>query len=66
MNLVMRNVVRVLVVDMAALRERRDDDQRNAGAVTEEVQGLNVAGVEVAAAFVEGDEDQQYSPTLQD
>ena len=40
----------------------RDHDHRNAGAVTEEVQRLNVAGVIVAAAFVEGDEDRRGLP----
>src|ERR1700723_1796801 len=51
------NVIRVVVGDDATLGVGRDDDHRDAGAISEEVDGLNVTGVIVTAAFVEGDED---------
>ena len=40
----------------------RDHDHRDAGAVAEEVERLNIARVPVAAAFVEGDEDRGVLP----
>ena len=45
------------VRDMARPGPGRDDERRDAGAVAEVVERLDVAGVVVAAAFVEGDED---------
>src|ERR1700736_5971692 len=51
-----RDVIGVSVVDVATLPEGGDDDERNARAVAEEVERLDVAGVIVAAAFVEGDD----------
>ena len=48
--------------DVASLSVGRDDDQRDAGAVAEEVERLNVSGVVVAAAFIEGDEDCGVPP----
>ena len=47
---------------MAGFGEERDGDDRNSGAVAEEVKRLNVAGVVVAAALVEGDEDGGATP----
>src|SRR6266702_2912921 len=58
------DVVRVLVRNVAGFGEGRDDEQWDAGSVAEEVDGLNVAGVVVAAAFVEGDEDGGVGPDL--
>src|ERR1700733_315060 len=40
-----RNVVRILVADVAAFRKRRDSDQQRARAIAEEVQRLDVGGV---------------------
>src|SRR5882672_5933861 len=48
------------MADVAAAGEGRDDDQRNAGAIAEEVKWLDVAGVVVAAAFVEGDDERGF------
>ncbi len=55
-------MVRVVVKDAATRGVRRDDNERDAGAVAEEVDRLHVAGVVVAAAFVEGDEDGGVLP----
>src|SRR6266849_6633686 len=48
-----RDVVGVGMADVASPGEGRNDNQRNARAVAEEVQRLNVAGVIVTASFVE-------------
>ena len=61
-----RNVVGVFVRDVAGLGVLRNHDQRNARAVAEEIQRLHIAGVIVAAAFVEGDEDRCVLPTASD
>src|SRR5690349_6057610 len=50
-------MVGVSVADVAALGKRRNDDERNARPVTEEVQRLNVTGVVVTAALVKGDDE---------
>ena len=57
-----RDMVVVGVVDMAFLGEGRNRDERNAGAVAEEVDRLDIAGIVVAAAFVGGDEDRRRVP----
>ncbi len=57
-------MVGVTVRDMAALGVRRDHDRRDTGAVAEEVERLDVAGVPVSAAFVEGDQDRGVCPQL--
>ena len=57
-----RRVVVIDVVDVALLGVRRHHEQRNAWAVTEEVQLLNAPAVEVAASFVRGDEDGGVGP----
>ena len=57
-----RNVIGVIVRDVAGLGVGRNHDQRNARAVAEEVERLHVTGVVVAAAFVEGDEDGGVLP----
>ena len=59
-------MVVVGVVDIAFLRERRHGDERNARAVAEEVEQLDVAGVVEAAAFIGGDEDRRRRPRAQD
>ena len=43
---------------MPALAEPGDADYRDAGAVAEEIELLQIAGVVGSAAFVEGDEDR--------
>ena len=40
--------------------------QRNARAIAEEVERLNITGIVVAAAFVEGDEDRRVLPRESD
>src|ERR1700733_4087491 len=57
-----RNMVAIAVVHVAARGERRDDDQRDTGSVTEEIERLNVAGIVVSTAFVEGDEHCRARP----
>src|SRR6266481_2185931 len=52
-----RDVIGVGVADVTATGERRDDDERNARPVAEEVERLNIAGVIVTAAFVEGNDE---------
>src|SRR5260370_6306622 len=59
-----RNVVGVAMADVASAGEGRNDNQRNARPVAKEVQGLNVAGVIVAAAFVEGDDQRGFSEKI--
>src|SRR5580698_1995480 len=53
-----RNVIGIVVSDVAVTRVRRHGEEDDAGAVAEEVERLDVAGVVVAAAFVFGDEDR--------
>ena len=57
-----RDVIAVLMRDVTALGVLRDDDQRNAGAIAEEVDRLDVTRVIVSAALVEGDEDGGVVP----
>src|SRR5262249_5376790 len=57
-------VVGVRVADMASPGERRDDDQRNARAIAEEVQRDHGAGVPVTAAFVKGDDERRLFEEL--
>src|SRR6202022_1496828 len=57
-----RDVIVVGVIDVALLGERRNRNERNAGAVAEEVDRLDIAGIVVAAAFVGGDEDRRRRP----
>src|SRR6266852_6966455 len=59
-----RNVVGVAMADVVSVGEGRNDNQRNARPVAKEVQGLNVAGVIVAAAFVEGDDQRGLSEKI--
>jgi hypothetical protein len=55
-------MVLVGVADVAGLRVRRHHDHRHASPIAEERNGLDVAGVVVAAALVEGDEDRGALP----
>src|ERR1700733_16016808 len=59
-----RNVVGVGVVDFASRAEWGDDQQRNAGAVAEESDGLDVTGVVVTAAFVKCNENCGAGPQI--
>src|SRR6202035_2505211 len=52
-----RDVIGIGMRDVARDQIRRDHDQRDTGAVAEEVERLHIARVVVAAAFIEGDED---------
>ena len=52
-------MVSVVVADLAAQRVGRDGDHRDARAVAEEVDRLAEAGVEITAAFVEGDDHER-------
>ena len=56
MNFSKRNVVAVVVIDVAAGRIRREDQQRDARSVAEEVDRLDEARVPVTAGLVPGDE----------
>ena len=58
------DVVGVVVRNVSRLGVRRDDDQRDARAVAEEVERLHVAGVIVTAAFIEGDQDGGVFPEI--
>ena len=49
---------------MAFLGKGRNRNERNTGAVAEEVNRLDIAGIVVAAAFIEGDEDRRRRPEL--
>ena len=55
-------MIGIIVGDVASRAVRRDDDQRNTGAVAEEVQRLHVAGIVVAATLIFGDEDSSFFP----
>jgi hypothetical protein len=57
-------VVAVVVINVPSLREGGYDNQRDPGAVTEEVERLHIAGVTVAAALIEGDEDGGTCPSF--
>ncbi len=52
-----RDVIGVSVVDVAASGEGGNHDQRNTRPVAEEVQRLDIAGVIVTTAFIEGDDE---------
>src|ERR1700733_15975006 len=56
------NMVSIAVVDHATGGIRRDDEKRDAGAIAEEVDRLDITGVIVSAAFIEGDEDGSARP----
>src|SRR5580692_12176735 len=53
-----RNVVRVVVRNVARLGERRNHDQRNARPVSEKVQRLHVSGIVVTSTFVRRDKNR--------
>src|ERR1700722_18434580 len=55
----------MVVVDMIYMAfsgVRRYDDHGNAGTISKEVQGLNIAAVEVSAAFIRGDQNRGMRP----
>src|SRR5580698_1146990 len=56
------NMVSIAVVDHSTGGVRRNDEQWNTRAIPEEIDGLNVARVVVAAAFIEGNEDRSARP----
>src|SRR5580692_13156040 len=53
-----RNVVRVVVRNVARLGERRNHDQRNARPVSKKVQRLHVSGIVVTSTFVRRDKNR--------
>ena len=57
-------MVVVGVIDIALFGVGRNRNERNACAVAEEVDRLDVAGIIVAATFVGGDEDCRRRPEL--
>ena len=59
-----RDMVVVGVVDMTLLDEGGNRDEWNAGAIAEEVDGLDVAGIVISSAFVSGDEDRCRLPEV--
>src|SRR6266705_5323622 len=59
-----RGVLGVNVADMTAHREGRNSDHRNARPSAEEIDGLDKAGVVVAAALVYSHEDGSLGPLL--
>jgi hypothetical protein len=56
------NMVCVAVVDDASGGVRRNDQQRDTGAIAEVIYRLDVTGVVITAAFIEGDEDRRARP----
>ena len=55
-------MIRIVVSDVTPRGIRRDNDQRDTGAVAEEVHRLHVSGIVVAAALILGDEDGGVLP----
>src|SRR5882672_9973410 len=51
-------MVGIRVADVATAGKGRDDDERDARAIAEEVDRLKEAGIKIAAAFVEGDDER--------
>src|SRR5579862_184263 len=51
-----RDVIGIRVVYMPALRKRRDDDQRDARTVAEEIERLNVTRIVKSAALIHRDD----------
>jgi hypothetical protein len=51
-----RDVIGIRVVHMPALGKRRNDNQRDAGTVAEEIEWLNVTGIVIATALVQRDD----------
>src|SRR5580658_8215472 len=47
---------------MTAFRELGDNDERNAGAIAEEINRLNVTRIIVSTTLIEGNEDCGVSP----
>src|SRR6266700_6832434 len=52
-----RGMVSIRVIDMSTFGERRDDDERDAWSIAEEVDGLHKSRVIVAATFVKRDDE---------
>src|SRR5262245_26853109 len=50
------------VINKAFFEIGRHCDERNARTVAEEVELLDIAGIIIAAAFIEGDEDRRRLP----
>ena len=60
-----RDVIRVVVRDLSeSTGIGRNGNHRNAGAVTEEVERLNITRVVVATAFVKGDQRSRCRPRV--
>ena len=59
-----RSVVAIGMLDVAALGERRNGNERDAQTITEEVQHLNETAVVIAAAFIHGDENGGRGPLV--
>src|SRR6266481_5326087 len=57
-------MIGVAVQHTAAGCIRRDDYKGDARPVAEEIQRLDVAGIPIPAAFVEGDEDRRLAPEV--
>jgi len=55
-------MIGVGVIDMALLGIWRDGDQWNAGAVAEEIDRLDVAGIVIASPFIHRDQNRGLSP----
>src|SRR5580693_6534025 len=56
------NVIRIVVRDVAGSGIRRNDKQRNARAIPEVVERLNITGVVITTAFVESNHDRRLAP----
>src|SRR6266481_403934 len=52
-----RNMVRIVVGNVARVGVRRNHSQRNARAVAEEIERLHISRVVIAAAFIHGYEN---------
>src|SRR6516165_9024310 len=57
-----RNMVRIVVGNVARVGVRRNHNQRNARAVAEEIEGLHISRVVIAAAFVYSHENCSGAP----
>ena len=55
-------VIRIIMRDVSGFGVGRNDDERDARTVAEEVHRLDVTGIVVASAFVEGDHDGGILP----
>ena len=61
-----RNMVRIVVGNVARVGVRRNHNQRNARAVAEEIERLHISRVVIAAAFIHRHENRSASSRVRD